>query len=156
MVHIAVPCPDLLSPVYTGGYVARICICWHLEMCNREQTVYTTPLGVKGYHVNLWLVVTVWSVSPPISHTSEDLSSLLTYTLRQSKMHPTVKLNWTSRGKLCLEDVSACLCVWICICVYFNSNDGLFLVSNYVPDCALPYSRGVKRKDPSFKTLQKF
>lgn len=89
MVHSEVLCPDLLSLVYTSCYVAHICICWHFEMCNREAavaqtnvTMYTTaPLGVKGYHVNLWLVPTVWSVSPPISHTSEDLSSLCTYTL---------------------------------------------------------------------------
>lgn len=62
-------------------------------------------LTVKGYHVNLWLVPTVWSVSPHISHPPADLSSLHTGTVRQNKMQPADQLNGTVGD---LEDCACC------------------------------------------------
>lgn len=53
----------------------------------------TAGLTVKGYHVNLWLVSSVWSVSALINNPPTDLSSMHKCTVSQNKTHPADQLS---------------------------------------------------------------
>lgn len=59
------------------------CVIMKGPSSNKNSTM--AGLTVKGYHVNLWLVSTVWSVSAHISHPPADLSSMHKCTVSQNK-----------------------------------------------------------------------
>lgn len=128
MVHSEVLCPNLLSLVYTDGYVADTCICWHLEMCHREgaqlkQTQQSTQRllsGVNGEGLSCQSLACSNCMECVSTHQSQSRGSVQsahTCTVRLNKMHPTDKLNRTPRGggDCVWETVRVCISVCIII-----------------------------------------